>query len=522
MNLILAIVAAASGLIAAGFAVLTFLRLGRQAEPGHINADPTNADLADTIRSEADRNRLAAEEQARGLRQELGDAIQRFQDSFAQRLDAGVDRLRAPVAEMGEKLDREMEKMAQDAGQNRDALRQAIEAKLDAAGHNSMESARALREELTGHFDKTSRLLAENMKIFGDSQHQRLGEMKLQIEGMSDKQAATGEALRLTVESRLDVLRQENSAKLDEMRQTVDEKLQSTLERRLTESFQVVQTQLDNVHKGLGEMQTLATGVGDLKRVLTNVKTRGTWGEVQLGMLLEQFLSPDQFLKNAQCKEGSLERVEYAVRFSGHDDEKDVLLPIDAKFPQEDYERLVHAMERADAPAVEAAADALEARVKQFAKTVSEKYINPPLTTDFAILFLPTESLLAEVLRRPGLFDQLQRDCRVTLAGPTTLAAMLSAFQMGFRSLAIQKRSSEVWQILGAVKTEFAQHGKVVDTLKKQLNTAANTIDRLGTRTRAMNRSLRNVETLPGAQAEALLSLPAESDDDDEAGEAAE
>jgi DNA recombination protein RmuC len=269
------------------------------------------------------------------------------------------------------------------------------------------------------------------------------------------------------------------------------------------------------VHKGLGEMQTLATGVGDLKRVLTNVKTRGTWGEVQLGMLLEQFLLPDQYLKNAQVKEGSLERVEFAVRFPGRDDEKEVLLPIDAKFPQEDYERLVHAAERADAVAVEEASAALEARVKSFAKTISSKYVNPPVTTDFAILFLPTESLFAEVLRRPGLFEQLQRDCRVTLAGPTTLSAMLSAFQLGFHSLAIQKRSSEVWQVLGAVKAEFAQHGKVVDTLKKHLNAATNTIDKLGTRTRAMDRSLRTVATLPGAQAEALLQLPTEAEPDD-------
>jgi DNA recombination protein RmuC len=339
--------------------------------------------------------------------------------------------------------------------------------------------------------------------------------MKLQITDMSEKQTAAGEALRTTVEGRLDKLREENSTKLDEMRQTVDEKLQSTLERRLTESFQVVQSQLNDVHKGLGEMQNLATGVGDLKRVLANVKTRGTWGEVQLGMLLEQFLLPDQYLKNAQVKEGSLERVEFAVRFPGRDSEKEVLLPIDAKFPQEDYERLVHAAERADTAAVEEAAAALEARIKSFAKSISGKYINPPTTTDFAILFLPTESLFAEVLRRPGLFEQLQRDCRVTLAGPTTLSAMLSAFQLGFHSLAIQKRSSEVWQILGAVKSEFAQHGKVVETLKKHLNAATNTIDKLGTRTRAMDRSLRTVTTLPGAQAEALLQLPTEAEQDD-------
>ena len=513
MALILAGAAAAFSLLAAALALLTFLRQGRASTP--------DANLAETIRTEADRVRTDAAEQARGTRQELGDALRGFQDSFALRLDNGIERLQAPINGIGKKLDEDMARMAQEAGQNRDALRLSIEGKLDSASQQSQESARALREELIQNFQTTSQLLADSLKVFGDNQHQRLADMKQQIAELSEKQAASGEALRLTLEGRLDVLRQENSAKLDEMRQTVDEKLQSTLERRLTESFQVVQSQLENVHKGLGEMQMLATGVGDLKRVLTNVKTRGTWGEVQLGMLLEQFLLPDQYLKNAQVKEGSLERVEFAVRFPGRDDEKEVLLPIDAKFPQEDYERLVHAAERADAVAMEEAAAALEARVKSFAKAMSTKYVNPPTTTDFAVLFLPTESLFAEVLRRPGLFEQLQRECRVTLAGPTTLSAMLSAFQLGFHSLAIQKRSSEVWQILGAVKTEFAQHGKVVETLKKHLNAATNTIDRLGTRTRAMTRSLRNVETLPGAQAEALLQLPTEAEPDD-AEEAAE
>ena len=453
--------------------------------------------------------------EARLLRQELSDILERFRKAVGEGQDAGLEQLKAPIAAIAEKLDRDIDQMGKDAAQNRETLRQTIEAKLDGAEQKGSEAARTLRTELIDNFDKTSRLLAETLKAFGDGQHQRLAEVKQQIGDMSQKQAEAGEKLRKTVEERLDVLRAENSAKLDEMRQTVDEKLQSTLERRLTESFQVVQAQLDNVHKGLGEMQTLATGVGDLKRVLTNVKTRGTWGEVQLGMLLEQFLLPDQYLKNAQVKDGSLERVEFAVRFPGRGDEKEVLLPIDAKFPQEDYERLVHAAERADAMAVEEAAAALEARVKSFAKTISSKYVNPPATTDFAILFLPTESLFAEVLRRPGLFEQLQRDCRVTLAGPTTLSAMLSAFQLGFHSLAIQKRSSEVWQVLGAVKTEFAQHGKVVETLKKHLNAATNTIDRLGTRTRAMDRSLRGVATLPGPQAEALLQLPAEAEPDD-------
>jgi DNA recombination protein RmuC len=515
MALGLAIAAVVFSLVAALFAVLTFFRNGEGSATG------TDGNLAGVIRNEADRSRQAADEQARGTRQELADSIRGLQETLFQRLDTGIEKVQAPVMAIGRKLDEDMMKMAQEAGQNRDHLRQSIETKLDATSLRNEEAARALREELTGHFGITTRLLSDTMQGFGDNQHLRLGEMKQQIGEMSDKQAATGEALRQTVEARLDILRQENSAKLDEMRQTVDEKLQSTLEKRLSESFSLVQAQLENVHKGLGEMQSLATGVGDLKRVLTNVKTRGTWGEIQLGMLLEQFLLPDQYLKNAAIKEGSLERVEYAVRFPGRGDEKEVLLPIDSKFPQEDYERLVHAAERADAAAVEDAATALEARIKTFAKTISEKYISPPITTDFAILFLPTESLFAEVLRRPGLFEQLQRDCRVTLAGPTTLSAMLSAFQLGFQSLVIQKRSSEVRQILAAVKTEFSQHGKVVDTLKRQLNAATNTVDKLGTRTRSMNRSLRDVETLPGTQAEALLQLPNEPENE-EAEEAAE
>jgi DNA recombination protein RmuC len=519
MAFTLACAAAVFSLVAAGFAVLTFLRVGRSLEP----ASPATA-LADTIRTEADRTRADAAEQARGLRQELGDTIARFQDSFASRQDAGIEQLKAPITVIGLKLDADVAKMGIDAAQNRDVLRQTIEAKLDASELKAASAGRELREELIGNFDKTSRLLAENMKGFGDSQHQRLAEVKKQIEEMSEKQAATGETLRQTVEGRLDVLRQENSVKLDEMRQTVDEKLQTALEKRLGESFRTVSEQLERVYAGLGEMNVLATGVGDLKKVLTNVKTRGTWGEIQLGMLLEQFLSPDQYIRNAQVKPGSAERVEFAVKFASRDVEGDLLLPIDAKFPHEDYERLVQAAERADAEGMEEAAIALEARVKTFAKTICEKYISPPQTTDFAILYLPTESLYAEVLRRTGLQEYLQREHRVTIAGPTTLAAMLNAFQMGFRSLAIQKRSSEVWQILGAVRAEFADHGKVVAKLQKQLGAASNTIEALGTRTKAMNRKLRDVETLPVSEAQAVLGLSAavlaaEEGEDSEAAE---
>lgn len=500
--------------LAALFAVLAFLRSGGGSDG--------SASFAPQLRDEADRIKADTAEQARGIRREVGDNIRGFQDSFSQKLDTGIEALRAPVTAIGQKLDQDMAKMELEAAESREALRLAIEAKLDASGARTAAASRELREELTGNFKQTADLLASTLQQLGVHQRERLDKVATELAAMSAQQTIAQDALRQTVEGRLDALRTENSAKLDEMRKTVDEKLQTTLEKRLGESFRHVSEQLERVHAGLGEMQNLATGVGDLKKVLTNVKTRGTWGEVQLGMLLEQFLSPEQFIRNAQVKKESAERVEFAIRFVGKDIEEELLLPIDAKFPQEDYERLVHAAERADATAVEEASAALEIRVRSFAKSISDKYINPPITTDFAILFLPTESLFAEVLRRPGLFEHLQREYRVTLAGPTTLASILNAFQMGFRSLAIQQRSSEVWQILGAVRSEFKEHGRVVERLKKQLGAATNTIDALGTRTRAMNRKLKDVEVLSDGSASTLLGLTAQELADAEPDEADE
>jgi DNA recombination protein RmuC len=503
--LILAYAAAAFSLIAAGFAILIFTRLAGNVKS---NAAPSDT-VADAIRTEADRIRLDAGEQARGTRQELGDSIRGFQDSFAQRMDAGIERLQVPITSIGQKLDQDIAKMGSEASTNRDALKLSIETKLDASDTRSANAGRELREELIGNFTKTSDVLSRNMQLFGEHQHQRLELIKQELGAMTEKQSVTHESLRQTIESRLDAIRQENALKLDEMRQTVDEKLQTTLEKRLGDSFKTVQEQLERVHSGLGEMQSLAIGVGDLKRVLTNVKTRGTWAEVQLGLLLEQFLSPDQYIRNAQIKPGSAERVEYAIKFTGRDGDDDLLLPIDAKFPIEDYERLAHAAEAADSAGVEDAASALEARIRSSAKSISEKYISPPYSTDFAILYLPTETLFAEIIRRPGVCEQLQRDFRVVLAGPTTLSSLLSAFQMGFRSQAIQKRSSEVWKILGAVRAEFSEHGKVVAKLQKQLGAATNTIEALGTRTKAMNRKLKDVETLPAADVQTVLGLSA-------------
>jgi DNA recombination protein RmuC len=312
--------------------------------------------------------------------------------------------------------------------------------------------------------------------------------------------------VRGTLEARLQSLQQGNEARLEQMRATVEEKLQSTLEARLGESFRIVSERLEQVHRGLGEMQTLATGVGDLKRVLTNVKTRGTFGEVQLAALLEQVLTPEQYATNVATRPGSSERVEFAIRLPGRDDGAPVWLPIDAKFPSEDYERLLAAHDAVDNAGIEAAGRALETRIRNEAKTLREKYVEPPHTTDFCVLFLPTEGLFAEVLRRPGLAEALNRDLRVVIAGPTTLAAMLNSLQMGFRTLALEKRSAEVWQVLGAVKTEFGKFGEVLARLKSQLASASNTIEQAETRTRQMDRRLRSVEALPAERAARLLS----------------
>jgi DNA recombination protein RmuC len=294
--------------------------------------------------------------------------------------------------------------------------------------------------------------------------------------------------------------------RLEEMRKTVDEKLHATLEQRLGESFKLVSDRLEKVHQGLGEMQQLAIGVGDLKRVLTNVKTRGTWGEVQLEMLLEQVLTPDQYAKNVETVPGTGERVEFAIRLPGQDDGgRPVWLPVDAKFPKEQYERLAEAAELADSEGVATAGRELERAIRIEAKTISEKYLSPPLTTDFAILFLPTEGLYAEVMRRPGLADELQRVCRVSIAGPSTLSALLNSLQMGFRTLALEKRSSEVWQVLGAVKTEFGKFGDVLAATKTTLERAAKNIEQAETRTRQMTRKLKSVEALPSETAQMLL-----------------
>jgi len=385
-------------------------------------------------------------------------------------------------------------------------------------------AARLAREELASALARLNDTLREGVggltstqsshfAAFSEQSQRQFGEFRQTTDARGDRlrDALTQqvEQLRQVVDGQLTALRQENAARLEAMRQTVDEKLQSTLEERLGASFRLVSERLDQVHRGLGEMQALANGVGDLKRVLTNVKARGTWGEVQLGNLLEQVLTPEQYAANVAVKPESNERVEFAIRLPGHEAGTGavVWLPLDAKFPVEDYQRLCDAVERADAVGVEEAARALEARFKQAGREIAAKYVAPPHTTDFAIMFLPTEGLYAEALRRPGLTDALQRECRVLLAGPTTLWALLSSLRMGFRTLAIQERSSEVWKTLGAVKTEFSRFGATLDAVKKKLDEASNKIEEAGRRRRVMERTLRQVEVLPPGDAERVLQL---------------
>jgi len=379
--------------------------------------------------------------------------------------------------------------------------------------------ARALREELGATLKTAGDSIVNSLGEIGKAQRGQLETFSSQLSKLVDTNEKKLGELRTVVETKLTQIQTDNATKLEEMRKTVDEKLQGTLEKRLGESFKQVSERLEQVHKGLGEMQNLATGVGDLKKVLTNVKTRGTWGEMQLGNLLQQVLTPEQYAQNVVTKQGSAERVEFAIKLPGRDmhDGKTVWLPIDAKFPKEDYERLVEASERADADAVEQAAKQLEARIKAEAGDIRDKYLDPPNTTDFGILFLPTEGLYAEVLRRPGLLDTLQRDFRVTVAGPTVLGALLNSLQMGFRTLAIEKRSSEVWTVLGAIKTEFSKFGGIIEKVQKKLQEASNVIDTAATRTRTIERKLRTVEGLPANEETALLgeaeTAPSETDE---------
>ena len=476
------------------------------------------------IRDEAARGREEMARSASQQRQELVDSFAALGASVVSRLADGASVQRGQL----EAFSGQLGSFAKASGE-----------RLDAGRAEATTHARQLREEVVVTLKGISETMARTMTDLALAQKTQLDDFSARIDTLNrtsgekldgvraesasgakvlreEMIAALGkltasneaklEAVRTAVEGKLQAIQADNAAKLELMRATVEEKLQGTLEKRLGESFKQVSERLEQVHKGLGEMQVLANGVGDLKKVLTNVKTRGTWGEIQLGALLEQILTPEQYSQNVATRKGSNERVEFAVRLPGRDgDGESVWLPIDAKCPTEDYQRLVEAQDRGDADAALDAAKQLETRIKGCGRDIRDKYINPPATIDYAIMYLPTEGLYAEAIRRPGLVEFLQRECRVNICGPTTLAAMLNSLQMGFRSLAIQKRSSEVWQVLGAVKSEFGKFGDVLDKVHKKLDEASNTIDDASKRTRAIERKLRTVEELPVADAQKLL-----------------
>jgi DNA recombination protein RmuC len=413
------------------------------------------------------------------------------------------------LLQASERLERELrDELGRSASGTRQELlqglaqfQQVLTQGLQGSNQSLAQQALAAREAQDAAALRSAQAQAESMQKLNDA-------MREQLQALSKTNDQRLADLRLTVEQRLTAIQQDNEKKLEQMRATVDEKLHATLEQRLGESFKQVAERLEQVHKGLGEMQNLARDVGSLNRVLTNVKTRGVFGEVQLNGLLDQVFTPEQYAANVATLPGSNERVEFAISLPGQrNDGKPLWLPIDAKFPREDYERLLDAQERADAPAAEAAGKAIENRLRLEAKTIREKYIGPPHTTDFAILFVPTEGLYAESLRRPGLVESLQREWKVMLCGPTTLLATLTSLQMGFRTLALEKRSAEVWEVLGAVKTEFGKFGDVLAKAKKKLEEAGNTLDAAEVRTRAMTRKLKGVEALPDDAAQQLLQL---------------
>lgn len=491
-----------------------------------------------------DQSRAESNEAAKALRGEVAESVKALSTAVELRLlaiqaalDEGLrglrqeqairlDQSRAELLKASERLRDEVSATLKQVTDASSALRTEVGTSVKLLGEmlhqGAAESALALKVRLDDFATSLNRLTTSNEAKL-DQSRTELAEASVQLRG--DLTAAVGafgksveerlETVKVAVEGRLKALQEDNERRLEQMRQTVDEKLQGTLEKRLGDSFKLVGERLEAVQRGLGEMQTLASGVGDLKKVLTNVKVRGTWGEIQLGNLLSQMLTPEQYGTNVATRPGSSERVEFAVKLPGQaGSEGPVWLPIDAKFPTEDYQRLVDASERGDPAAVEVSAAQLEGRIRLCAKDIHDKYVNPPNTTDFGILYLPTEGLYAEVARRAGLIEFLQREYKVSLAGPTTLSALLNSLQMGFRSLAIQKRSSEVWQLLGAVKTEFGKFGDVIQKVDKKLIEASNSLQTVSVRTRAIERKLRGVEVLPAGEAAHLLG-PSEAAADD-------
>lgn len=489
-----------------------------------------------TVREEISSNRQTATQDSRSQRDELSNALKNFNDSIVRTVGESASGNKHELTTLGESLRGQVNDIAsivvdqlrlvpqqltivsKSNEEKLDLLRSTVDerirllqndtlVRLDQVREDSKQESRSQREELNASLRNFNETLVTGLSEMADNQRKQSQSVAYSVE-------SSFTTIRETIRTNLKELQENNSSKLEEMRLTVDEKLHGTLETRLAEAFGLVTGQLEQVHKGLGEMQSLATGVGDLKRALTNVKTRGGWSEVQLGALLEDMLSPTQYDRNFKPVEDADVVVEFAIKFPNRDGSGEpVWLPIDSKFPIEDYNRLVDAHQNAEVDAVNGATKALETRIKACAKDISEKYLNPPRTTDFGIMFLPTEGLYAEVIRRTELVEMIRREYHITIVGPSTFAAFVGSLQMGFRTLAIQERSNEVWKLLGAVKTQFGKFGNVLEAVKKKLEQATNTMDDAAVRTRVIERKLRDVEQLPAAEALVLLG---EMDNDEE------
>lgn len=445
-------------------------------------------------RDEFARNREEFNKNSKDTREELSGSFKVFEDSLLNRMTEIANLQKNQLDTFSNQLNI----LTKTNEEKFDNMTKAIEGKLLAFQEQLTVSAREHRDELSKSLKSFEETFSVNVQSFNELQKQKFDELTIKQNEMMQTTEQKLEKMRDTVEAKLKTIQDDSSQKLEKIRETVDEKLHNTLEKRLGESFKIVSERLELVHKGLGEMQTLATGVGDLKKVLSNVKTRGVLGEFQLENILEQILTPEQYSRNQKTKDGSNAMVEFAVKLPGREDvSKAVWLPIDAKFPTEDYHALMDAYDRGDIAAIEEAKKLLANRIKLFAKDIRDKYLDPPNTTDFAIMFLPFEGLYAEVLRNTDLFEVLQREYKVVITGPTTLSAFLNSLQMGFRTLVIEKRSSEVWELLGAVKTEFGNFGAILEKTQKKLKEASNVIEQAGVRSRAIERKLRDVQALP-------------------------
>ncbi len=454
----------------------------KEVEVSILKFDTTLERTEKSIKDEFQRNRTETNEISKTNREELTKSLSSFGEQFSKN-----------VKELNDLLNEKFTKQNQ----------QQIE-----FNKQTSDSTKANRDELSNSLKSFEVKFSENIKDLNESLRQKFGDFSKQQIDVNKQATDHLKEVENTIEKQLKSIREDNTKQLDEMRKTVDEKLQTTLEKRLGESFKQVSDRLEQVHKGLGEMQNIATGVGDLKKVLSNVKTRGVLGEYQLENILEQILTPDQYAKNVATKKGSQANVEFAIKLPGKESGKEVWMPIDSKFPIEDYHVLLDAFEKGDKQEIEISQKILIKKIEHFAKNISEKYIDPPHTTDFGIMFLPVESLYAEVLRHPGLFEILQRKYKITVTGPTTLSALLSSLQMGFKTLAVQKRSSEVWDILKAVKFEFKEFSGVLAKAHKQINTASGTLETLRTtRTNVLERKLKDVETFTAIESKEILEL---------------